>query len=425
MSEALGPINLVVLIPPAVALLWTVRLVYGRRGATSDDILKQVMSTAGWLLLLVGLIGMVVGTAGPFSILAIVVLPAVLIMAVGQFRQSERRALLDMLGIAAERGIPLESAARAFADERGDELGLRAAHLADLLEAGMPLPEALSASGHYYLPTDARLAVRMGTETGSLGPALKNITGMGQTLETTLRTLSVKYLYLIVLFNVGVLILTFVMLKIVPTFAKMFDEFGLTLPAPTLFLVALSNKVVKLSPLMAPIWLFFLTWLFAAGLHYVGWLPRWLPVVSRLTLRYDGALVMRTLALAVSQERSLVETIRLLTAIYPLSPVRKRLARAMASIDKGGNWADALVSVGLIRPSDAGVLKAAQRVGNLEWALNQMAEGSLRRAAYRWQSIVNVVGPLVILLMGMVVGFIVISLFMPLISMIAGLSGPR
>jgi type IV pilus assembly protein PilC len=68
------------------------------------------------------------------------------------------------------------------------------------------------------------------------------------------------------------------------------------------------------------------------------------------------------------------------------------------------------------------VLQAAQRVGNLEWALDELADASLRRAAYRWQAVVNVLGPLVILFAGLLVGFIVVALFMPLISLIQGLS---
>src|SRR5688500_13381182 len=109
MNEALGPLNLAVLAFLGVALLWTLRMVYGQRGAGSDDVLKRFLSTAGWLMLLLALLGVVVGMAGPFALLSIIILPAILIMVIGQYRRSERRALLDMLAIAAEKGLPLES----------------------------------------------------------------------------------------------------------------------------------------------------------------------------------------------------------------------------------------------------------------------------------------------------------------------------
>jgi hypothetical protein len=252
MNDALGPINLVVLALPGAALLWTARLVYGRRGTSSDDVLKRVLSTASWLMLLLAFFGVVGGMTGPFALLALPIVWIVFIMILGQYRRSENRALLDVLAIAAERGLPLDAAARAFADERADELGLRAGRLADSLAAGTPLPEALESSGHRFLPIDAKLAVRVGWETGQLGPAIRRITGMNASVESMLRTTSVKFLYLFVLFFTAVGILSFVMLRIIPTFAKMFEEFELKLPPPTLLLVAISDKALIYSPILIP-----------------------------------------------------------------------------------------------------------------------------------------------------------------------------
>jgi type II secretory pathway component PulF len=89
---------------------------------------------------------------------------------------------------------------------------------------------------------------------------------------------------------------------------------------------------------------------------------------------------------------------------------------------QGEDWCESLRRVRLIANADAAVLKAAQRVGNLAWALDEMADSSLRRWAYRLRAVLNVVFPLLLLAIGIFVMLIVIGLFLPLIKLIEGLT---
>jgi type II secretory pathway component PulF len=114
--------------------------------------------------------------------------------------------------------------------------------------------------------------------------------------------------------------------------------------------------------------------------------------------------------------------LRLLAQQYPRPRVARRLERAVAGIDRGSDWCDALRSEGLLTNTDAALLQAAQRVGNLAWALDEMSEGSLRRWAFRWKILVDIAFPLLILVLGLLVMFIVVGLFLPLVSLIQGLS---
>lgn len=84
--------------------------------------------------------------------------------------------------------------------------------------------------------------------------------------------------------------------------------------------------------------------------------------------------------------------------------------------------AQALRQAKLIRSSDLAILTAAERSGNLEWALEEMADSSIRRLAYRLRLALNVLFPAVLFVFGLFIAFVVISLFMPLVSLIQGLS---
>jgi len=419
--EVFGSIHLFVLIWIGVAVLWSLRLAYRKRGAAADDSVRLVLTVAGWAMILVGILGTAMQAfiwGAPFSWIVIL---AIIIMAVGRYRGAENRTLLWCLAAAAERGIPLEQAARAYSLERSDELGLRSARLADLLEGGTPLSLAL-AETRVRLPLDTLVAVRIGIETGDLGAALAKVAKYDDDADTLLRSIFEKVFYLGVVANVLIAILTFIMLKIVPVFAKMFEEFELELPRMTQWLVALAEFFVGFWFLLFPFLVWIPVFLMVGLLHYIGWLPRNLPLINWFVLRLDGGLVMRCLALSVKQQRPLPEMIWLLARLYPKSSVRKRLTRAGNALNNGEHWCQALRRAKLLRPSDVAILTAAERSGNLEWALEEMADSSIRRLAYRLRLALNVLFPAVLFIFGMFIGFVVVSLFMPLVSLIQGLS---
>lgn len=116
------------------------------------------------------------------------------------------------------------------------------------------------------------------------------------------------------------------------------------------------------------------------------------------------------------------KTIWLLARTYPTAPIRGRLSAVGRSIDNGRNWCDALKDVGLLRSADLAVLRASMRVGNLEWALDEMSDSSIRRLVYRLRLAISFIFPTTLFVIGLGIGFVVISLFMPLVSLIQGLS---
>jgi protein transport protein HofC len=369
-----------------------------------------------------GIVGAVVGQFLFLSPLGLVIVLVILLMAIGRYRALERRSLLWSLSIAASKGIPLEQAARAFADERPSGVGTRAARLAELLEAGMPLPEALE-TARIWLPTDAMVAVRVGCETGKLTSAMATVARTDDELDFLLRSLFEKFVYLVLIVNVLAFTLTFLMIKIVPVFAKMFEEFALELPPITQALIAVSEFAVSFGWLLSlPVMLFVMFAALFGVLYYVGWYPRDFMPLNWMALRYDGSVVMRLLALAVRESLPLDAMIGLLSRSYPRSNVRARLAMAGARIEAGEPWYDSLQDTRLIGPTETAVLKSATRVGNLDWALEEMAASSLRRVSYQLRLWLNILFPLTLLIFGLIVAFHVVGLFTPLVHLIGGLT---
>jgi type II secretory pathway component PulF len=410
------PGNYLGLIVLGAALLWAVRLVYGRRRGSTDDLVKRCLLLAGWIFLLAGLVGTATlgGPLMPLPILGLIFAG----LAYFKYTTAERRSLLWALSVAADKGIPLEKAARAFADERSVQVGVRIARLASLLESGVPLSVAAALSRN-TLPADALLAARIGEQTGQLGPALQMSWRYSDDFELIMRSVLAQYFYLLGILMAGTWIMTFVMLKIVPVWTRMFWEFDLELPMATQWIVSAAEHSYAFLPLFH---IALLVLLLLGVSYYVRWSRYELPLLHRFWRRCDNALVMQALALTVRQQRELNASLAMLAAEFPYPSTGKRLEAAVQQVKRGVHWCDALQAVRLLEPAETALLKSAERVGNLSWGLEEMADSALRRFSFRLRAALNIAFPIALLTCGLFVLVFVVGLFMPLIALIQGLS---
>lgn len=401
---------------PLGAVLLVLAVLKGRRSnADRGSATYDVLLVGGWILVLGGAVLSVSGFT-TFSLPAALVVGVIATATVVRFQRTERRSLLLAIAIAAERDIPIPQVIESFVAER--TVGPDASHVANLLNSGVPLGEAVSQPKH-LLSGEATLAIELGTELGDLGESLRAHIEQTDERESDLRWALDKLFYVGAIALVSVYVLTFLALKIVPTFRQMFLEYDLELPSITQLLMNLAGRIDLIAPVIgAP--------LIGIGIlaiaSYLGIFPSNLPVIRRLTARYEGARIMQYLGLAVRHERPLAGAMSWLATRVSNDSVSARLNEAAASVEQGRNPWESLHSVGLIKRVDATVLKAAEKVGNLEWALREMAASSNRRFALRVRAAVNVLFPALLLFLGFCVMFIAVALFLPMVDLLGSLS---
>jgi type II secretory pathway component PulF len=470
----LGPAALVLLVIPGIALRIALRALYGNQRLAAADPMQMLLSQASLILFILAGLGVGAGMFGFWALLLL--LPIVVPMLVTRIRQSQHRALVFALAAAAQRGIPLSEAARAFADETLGDSGLRSLALAEAIERGEPLSNAAKLS-RLWMSSAVKLAVRLGERLGVLGPAMRQQLNDSQQIDSAVRDVIGRFCYLAAIVLVMTAVSSFVMLKIVPVFQRIFQEFGLKLPALTQLIVDSANYTASIgifvalaiSALTLPVAIYLIAfvkhladrvwpidpnqgrlmyWLqqsvrvflaillflmllvfwppiFIVGslaLILAGWFPRDIPLVWRFFKRYDGALMMRGLALAIRRGMPLPEAMHLVADCYPITIAGGRLRWAADRAASGMNWRDSLRQTGLIGQADSAVLGAAERVGNLDWALEEMADSAIRRQIYRAQAALQFLFPSVMLVLGFVVCMFVVGLFLPIVSLIQGLT---
>jgi len=110
---------------------------------------------------------------------------------------------------------------------------------------------------------------------------------------------------------------------------------------------------------------------------------------------------------------------------YPKTYIRRPLQESFRQIEAGADWRDALWRNGLLPAAEAAVLKAAQRAGNLAWAMREMADRLTRKFTQRLTACLSVGFPAVLLVLGLLMGWFAVAMILPLAKLILDLSSAR
>jgi type II secretory pathway component PulF len=375
-------------------------------------------SFIGWIVFIVGTLGITGVTISFFAIPTLPILVGAIVYLSYRRRSNDQDALLWVLTVAAERGMPLAPGVQAFSTQVSGMFEVWAESLAELLRRGATLPEAVD-SVPKIVPVGTSLLIRMGWESGNLAAGLREAVDSRTKRLPVLRSIGARIAYLCWVMIVGQAIVGFVMYFIVPKFEAIFKDFGIDLPEITVFVIRSSHALVDFGPIFVLLEVAFFAYLTAAA---AGWGSMTVPVFDRLFARRHAILIFRALAVVVDAGRPIPPALYAMGEWYPTRWVRKKLRLAAEDAHEGVDWAEALYSNGLLSAIDVGVLASAQRAGNLAWALRELAESGERRWGYRLQAWTQILFVLAMLVLGGLVFMIAVAYFAPLTTLISRLS---
>jgi type II secretory pathway component PulF len=407
-----------------VGLRMALRLTYGARGPEPDDPIHVFLNVCSWVLIGMGIAPAVLGGIVTFfGVIIILLAAATLIEAVVQRRVAQRRSFCTLLSLLVERGAQIEPSLLMAGQSMGGIVGRAARRMFQALNNGLPLPAAV-ARNRAALPAEASAYLASGRARNAQAAALRELSrGEGGETAGMWRALVDRLAYLTSVLLIMVAVLTFIMIKIVPEFEMIFSEFSLSLPAMTQ--LALQISYLFTTYLAVPVFgLLFLTAFativlaicYLCDVPALKWLGDWLFRARRT------ADVLRILAIATEQRQPLPDVLHRVALVYPSVGIRRRLLGAAEKTSAGADWRDALRQTGVITYVEGSLLHTAERVGNLPWALRVLAQRREKRAVYMLAMVLQVLYPMAIVMLGAIVGFYVIALFVPLVDLIAGMS---
>ena len=353
------------------------------------------------------------------------------------------------------------------------------------IEGGASLSEAMAKSPKVF----DRLYVNMikaGEAGGSLELILRRLAEFKERSQKLKGQVIGAMIYplMVVLFTIA--ILTFIMLFIIPEFQKMFTEFGIELPAPTQLLMAISDRTVKLwflFPLIPIGMILFVSLVCKFKAGRMGWhlFLLKLPLVGKLVEKANLARTTRTLGALVASGVPIIEGLTITRETSGNAMYEKIYSRVTDAIRTGETIAAPLkgncnpsfhpvamfffaavmslppLAVLFVKPSmwfgvayGCGVMTmlgfawyflnykkpvvedlvinmidVGEETGELDVMLYKVADYYEEEVESITEGLLKMIEPLMIIFLGLVVLFIVASLFMPLISIISGLTGGK
>ena len=333
----------------------------------------------------------------------------------------QQESLLWALAIASERSMPLAPAALAFGEQFSGSYQIRVQILADELNEGATLPEALDKVRGLLNP-ESELLVRVGWATGTLPQSLRLAAAAKTSRQATWGALAGRFAYFgFILFDVQV-VSGFLLYFIAPKYQSIFQNFGIPLPWMTQFTLRVTHSFVNYFYLSLPILLLEVALFAAVPLGLFGLFNLNIPWLDYFFRRRHSTLILRALALTAEGDRPINEGLATLAKNYPSSWVRKRLVLVRKEAEGGADWIESLGDHGLLRPLDEAVLASALRAGNLPWALGEMADANDRRLGYRLQLMIQMLFPFLVLALGVLVLIFAVAYFSPVVRLIERLT---
>jgi len=335
-------------------------------------------------------------------------------------------SLLMVLATGIGHAPSLMGGLKALAEESNGAWASKLEQLRALLSQGQTLSEALT-TARDLLPEQSLVAIRIAEQTGSLKQVLadeaQRLMQRGTEGNPVRPTFAMTVVWLLGLGAVALCVVSFVMIFIIPKFKRIFEGFGVELPNLTILLISLSDWTMSYWYLIlfpAFSLLCFLAWLmFMASLRY---LKTGHVMFSENHPRYWTPMILRLLSVVVSTGKSLGEGIHCILKELEPGRTSRQLSGVRQSVYAGVNCWDALRSHGFLNRREVRFLESSAKTHHLDWGLQHLSRSlELRRGRWvRWLQ--AVVQPTSILMAGIIVAFIVIALFLPLIKLLNDLS---
>ena len=268
--------------------------------------------------------------------------------------------------------------------------------------------------------------VKAGEAGGVLDVILRRLAGFMEKSQKLRKQVKGALIYPAAVITVAILILVVIMLFVVPAFEKMFADIGQALPAPTQLLLSTSQAIQTywyLIPLI-PIFLMTIMKLIArteAGEKALDAFKLRMPVFGNIIKKSSVARFCRTLGTLIASGVPILEALRIVKDAVGNVIIANAIEDVHGSIREGDTIADPLRSSGIFDELLVNMIDVGEETGELDKMLMKIADNYEADVDVAVEGMSSLLEPLLIVGMGLVVGFIVISLFLPLVSIIKGI----
>ncbi len=328
-----------------------------------------------------------------------------------------------------------------------------------MIDAGLPLVQCLDILGNQEEDKHfARviLAVRSDVEAGSsladamkkhpktFDPLFTNMIAAGEAggiLDTILKRLALyieknvklkgqvksAMIYPVAVLVIAGGVVAVILWKVIPTFASLFAGLGAELPLPTRIVIALSNGVVRFMPfifvgLIALVFGVRSYYATNGGRHMIDRVILRLPVLGMIMRKIAVARFCRTLSTLISSGVPILDGLDITARTAGNAIVEDGILTTRKSIERGETVAAPLKETGVFPPMVTQMIGVGEATGALDTMLAKIADFYEEEVDAAVAGLLTLLEPVMIAVLGVIVGGIVISMYMPIFAMISKLT---
>jgi general secretion pathway protein F len=344
-------------------------------------------------------------------------------------RTADLCAVTRQLATLLRAGMPVVPALSALTEQlhvtsgtrwysKNDSLAGIIRDVRDDVNEGSTLSDALAGYPNVFSPLFVNM-VAAGEASGTLEDVLLNTAQMLEKRVDLAGKVKTAVAYPLMMTAVAAGVVVFLLSYVVPGITQIFLEMDRALPWPTRFLIATSSFVRH--------YFVVITIAAFAGFFAVAAACRTdqgkvladrfklaLPLFGKLFLKLEIARLTRTLAILLTSGIPILSSLDIVKGVVRNSIIAKALDSVKEAVGRGDNIANAIRRTGLFPPIVFHITATAQAGANMEQALENLADMYDREVENTARVLTSLVEPVVLLVMGIVVGFIVLAILMPI-----------
>jgi type IV pilus assembly protein PilC len=318
-------------------------------------------------------------------------------------------------------GLPILGSIQMLAkNQKNAHFAAQLDDVAARVKTGDALSSAFEAqSGFPVMFTTTLLA---GERSGNLQEVLERYVSFQRISLTFRKKLVASLIYPGVLMTLVCALMFFMFAFVVPQFAELYDQMGSKLPAMTMDLLAfgkfLHHNLVWILLIMAGTafggYRFSIT---ERGRDFTDSFRIKLPIFGNIWLKYQVALFARTLSTLLTGGLPLVPSLETAARSISSRGVSRAVISSISTVREGKSLADALVQTKIFPDLAAEMISVGEQTGALPQMLNSVSEFFEEDVATALTAALALIEPAILIVMGVVVVFILISLYLPIFSL--------
>jgi type IV pilus assembly protein PilC len=318
-------------------------------------------------------------------------------------------------------GLPILGSIEMLAkNQKNEHFAAQLEDVAARVKTGDSLSAAFEAqAGFPIMYTTTLLA---GERSGNLQEVLERYVSFQRTSLTFRKKLVTSLIYPCVLMTLVVCLMFFMFVFVIPQFGTLYEQMGSKLPAMTMDLLALGKF---LNHNLLWILLIFAGTIFSVyrfsiterGRDFIDGVRIRLPIFGKIWLKYQVALFARTLSTLLTGGLPLVPSLETASRSISSMRVSRAVSNSITTVREGRSLADALIQTKVFPDLAGEMISVGEQTGALPQMLNSVSEFFEEDVATALTASLALIEPAILIVMGVVVVFILISLYLPIFSL--------